>query len=348
MRLGSGVHRTCLSNRFRCSAAAATLVATLLITGTAPTTRADTILPGVGAIDLAAFWVDPIGAMQSYAATTGVIDPLQVRTARVGGNDYTEGTTLLRVTRHFHGIPVIGSVFHMWVVDSTGEVTEIRMRWPYLDPALSVEATLAAEGAQEIAEDAFLHVYDFEDAESDPALRIAYSENDPSAHLVWRFVVYGVLDTTRYDPYEEALGFLPLPPDVPDSYYFHIDAHTGHVLWRSFNQITSAEPTAVAPQRADAPFLSASPNPFNPRTTLRFNVAEAGAVRLDVYDVGGRRVRTLVDAPREAGTHAVTWNGRDASGRNAASGVYIARLTVTGESQATSNDVKVQRLTLVR
>ncbi len=90
------------------------------------------------------------------------------------------------------------------------------------------------------------------------------------------------------------------------------------------------------------------PNPFNPTTSLRFSVPEAGAASLSIWSATGQHVRTLVDADLAAGTHEVVWDGRDASGRNAASGVYIARLTVTGESQATSNDVKLRRLTLVR
>jgi len=308
----------------------------LSVAGTAPTTRADTILDGVGTIDLAVFWVDPIGAIQRYAATTGIVDSSQVRTARVGGHDSTEGTTLIRVTRQFGGIPVIGSLFHMWVVDSTGEVTGISMTWPSIDPALTVEPSLTAEQAQEIAEDAFLRVLELEEPEVPyGGLRIVHPDGDPSARLVWRLLVYGDLDTTRYEPYEDMQGAAGFPPDFPDSYYFHIDAHTGYVWWRTFNLIQSGEPTAVAPQRADVSFLAACPNPFNPRTTLRYSVAEAGAVRLAVYDVNGRRVRTLVDAPRGAGTHSVTWNGTDGSGKRVASGVYVVRLTTPTETLTT-------------
>jgi len=70
------------------------------------------------------------------------------------------------------------------------------------------------------------------------------------------------------------------------------------------------------------------PNPFNPSTTLRFSLGQAGHVRLAIVDVAGRRLATLVDGLREAGDHQMVWNGRDDSGRRAASGLYFVRLEV--------------------
>ncbi len=80
-----------------------------------------------------------------------------------------------------------------------------------------------------------------------------------------------------------------------------------------------------------------APNPFNPSTTIRFEVPDhAAAVRLRVYDPAGRLVRTLVDEVRESGSHAAVWNGRDQAGRGVASGVYLVRLDVGGVSQMRS------------
>jgi len=70
-----------------------------------------------------------------------------------------------------------------------------------------------------------------------------------------------------------------------------------------------------------------APNPFNPSTTLRFGLPEAGHVTLAVYDVRGALVCTLVDQTLVSGVHAVQWDGYDAMGREVASGVYLARLT---------------------
>ncbi len=102
-------------------------------------------------------------------------------------------------------------------------------------------------------------------------------------------------------------------------------------------------PSSVAASASQPVYALApnAPNPFNPATTLRFSIAEAGAVRLAVYDVNGRWVRTLVDGHRTAGRHVVIWDGRDDAGRAMASGVYISRLT-------TRNGALTRRLTLVR
>jgi hypothetical protein len=69
-----------------------------------------------------------------------------------------------------------------------------------------------------------------------------------------------------------------------------------------------------------------APNPFNPRTVLRFGIPEASSVRLAVYSVGGQLVRILVDGPTGAGHHSVVWDGTDSGGRAVASGVYLYRL----------------------
>jgi hypothetical protein len=71
-----------------------------------------------------------------------------------------------------------------------------------------------------------------------------------------------------------------------------------------------------------ARLLPNAPNPFNPATELRFALAEAGEAALNVYDLQGRLVRAFPAAPFAAGAHAVTWDGRDAAGRDVASGVY--------------------------
>jgi hypothetical protein len=75
------------------------------------------------------------------------------------------------------------------------------------------------------------------------------------------------------------------------------------------------------------------PNPFNPVTTIRFDLPEASAVRLEIIDVGGRRVTTLIEGELGAGSHAVEWRGLDAAGRRVTSGVYLYRLTATGAGQ---------------
>jgi hypothetical protein len=68
------------------------------------------------------------------------------------------------------------------------------------------------------------------------------------------------------------------------------------------------------------------PNPFNPSTTISFTLAERGPVNLSVFTTEGKRVVTLVDEILPAGPNDVSWDGRDAAGRIASSGVYVYRL----------------------
>jgi subtilisin-like proprotein convertase family protein len=81
----------------------------------------------------------------------------------------------------------------------------------------------------------------------------------------------------------------------------------------------------------------ASPNPFNPVTTLSYGVPHDTEVRLAVYSVAGRLVRTLVDGPVVAGYHRVVWDGRDDHGEATASGVYFCRM----ESESFEGTTKV-------
>lgn len=77
--------------------------------------------------------------------------------------------------------------------------------------------------------------------------------------------------------------------------------------------------------------IEARPNPFNPSTTIRFELAEEGSVDLSVFDVRGRCVDTIVNEVLPRGEHELLWNGRSASGRQLESGVYFVRLAAGGE-----------------
>lgn len=68
------------------------------------------------------------------------------------------------------------------------------------------------------------------------------------------------------------------------------------------------------------------PNPFNPATSISFFLPHPGHVTLIIYDVQGKKVKTLVDADRGVAIHKVTWNGTNDSGKNVGSGVYYCRL----------------------
>ena len=76
------------------------------------------------------------------------------------------------------------------------------------------------------------------------------------------------------------------------------------------------------------------PNPFNPSTIIPYQLPTAGHVRLDVFNVLGQRLATLVDAERSAGTHTTQWDGTDAARRAVGAGVYIYRLSSGGMTES--------------
>jgi hypothetical protein len=88
----------------------------------------------------------------------------------------------------------------------------------------------------------------------------------------------------------------------------------------------------VAPSVVDAPpqartrVLGVSPNPFNPATELRFELARPGRVELGILDLRGRRIRRVHAGRLEAGIQRLKWDGRDDSGREVGSGIYLYRL----------------------
>lgn len=69
------------------------------------------------------------------------------------------------------------------------------------------------------------------------------------------------------------------------------------------------------------------PNPFNPKTTIKYSLPKSTHVTLTVYDMLGKTIRTLLSDTQTAGTHTITWDGRDQSGLPAASGIYYYRMT---------------------
>jgi len=96
---------------------------------------------------------------------------------------------------------------------------------------------------------------------------------------------------------------------------------------------------------SDFALLPASPNPFNPSTSLTFTLPAAARVRLAVFDIQGRQVATLVDGFRDAGVHEVYW---DTAGLP--SGIYLARLTCVGfgESDLRGSRGAAQKLVLMK
>ncbi|MDD5231237.1 MAG: T9SS type A sorting domain-containing protein, partial [Candidatus Marinimicrobia bacterium] len=72
------------------------------------------------------------------------------------------------------------------------------------------------------------------------------------------------------------------------------------------------------------------PNPFNPTTSIEYNIADKGLVKLSIYNMLGQKVRTLVNANQDANKYRITWNGLDDNGLMVPSGIYFYTLNVNG------------------
>jgi hypothetical protein len=130
----------------------------------------------------------------------------------------------------------------------------------------------------------------------------------------------------------------PIPYDDPgpmaNKSYVSDD---GGLLWDTFGSgdisirartlpwlIVDAPETPVIP--TDLKLNQNQPNPFNPTTEITYELPSSSNVKLEIFDVSGRRVATLVDEYQDAGVKTVRWGGRNASGSPLNSGVYFCRL----------------------
>jgi len=106
---------------------------------------------------------------------------------------------------------------------------------------------------------------------------------------------------------------------------------TGTLHTWGLNLLVPQDQTAApAELPAATRLVGARPNPFNPETTVVFDVARRGPVRLEIFDLRGRLVRRLVAGELPPGRHWAPWDGRDERGRAASSGVYRCRLQAAG------------------
>jgi len=113
----------------------------------------------------------------------------------------------------------------------------------------------------------------------------------------------------------------------------------------SDEEIVDLTTTDVAPGSAQAGVLGnviASPNPFNPMTTVSYELQRPGAVRVELFNVAGQSVRVLENGtPRSSGVHQLLWNGRDQRGQQVAAGTYYCRV-VSGDERRSLSMVLVK------
>ena len=179
---------------------------------------------------------------------------------------------------------------------------------------------------------------------------IVWGFNDNASFNHWIMIVLGGPRTdSGQDVYLDASLFPPngydgmgsvvtgigdFNGDGIDDFAFYSQTQSG-CCWRSqvhFIAGWNANPTDVPIQHDPTvptkfALHPAYPNPFNPSTTISFDLPKREAVKLTVFDITGRVVRTLLDKQLAAGTHHVTWDGKNEAGHPVASGVYLFRLS---------------------
>lgn len=172
-------------------------------------------------------------------------------------------------------------------------------------------------------------------------LRLRWSAS-PEANVV-KYAVYASPAAGFTPAFSNFVGFVTAPdttlslgsvPAAATTYYrvnaIDADGHAGgYAAEATLTPATPVDPRVVHRNRLDQNV----PNPFNPATEIRFELASPGEVALRVYDVSGRLVRTLATGAHPAGEHVVRWDGRDDGGAPVSTGVYFYRLETAGFSQ---------------
>ncbi|MCK9334483.1 MAG: choice-of-anchor J domain-containing protein [Candidatus Cloacimonetes bacterium] len=105
-----------------------------------------------------------------------------------------------------------------------------------------------------------------------------------------------------------------------DAFVFYVDNFAVHTNGGSVSNDEPTAPIAITELKGNYP------NPFNPETTIRFSVKEAGPVSIDIYNLKGQLVKTLLSDNKAAGEHSVIWKGTDNNNQPVSSGVYFYKM----------------------
>jgi hypothetical protein len=116
-----------------------------------------------------------------------------------------------------------------------------------------------------------------------------------------------------------------VPMNAPDELYYICEFHSSMTgVFQIETAVLKTEDDPAHPR--ESVLLSSYPNPFNPATTIRFELPQAVDVRVAIYDLLGQQVTTLVEGTLESGYHQVVWDIKDQEGRSVPSGIYVARM----------------------
>ena len=105
------------------------------------------------------------------------------------------------------------------------------------------------------------------------------------------------------------------------------------ILEITFGENVSVEEMVEIVSKIPIKLLRNYPNPFNPKTTIMFDLGESGKTQVEIYNVKGQKVKTLLDEEMEAGQHTMIWNGDDSNNKSVSSGMYFYKISLNGKQK---------------
>ena len=207
-----------------------------------------------------------------------------------------------------------------------------------------------------IEEDYYYGYYEYSDTSE-----IEWSATDDSITLIFMYYddYYGYEESDTISlAYEVTDDMLSLSAEFDfcemmgdDYYYYYYDSLNCYDMFEMqfgimdiqditldfWMEMSYSGPLAIAGEIGLQPgqfkLHQAYPNPFNPTTTLKYEMGSAGSVSIDVFDVNGRKIRSLYNGIQIPGQHEIRWDAKDDHGRSMSSGVYLFKVNVNGKQQ---------------
>lgn len=101
----------------------------------------------------------------------------------------------------------------------------------------------------------------------------------------------------------------------------------------TFDSDASVEEIAEFISQIPIKFLKNYPNPFNPTTTISFEIKEAGNIKVEIFNMKGQKIKTLLDERINSGKHSVIWNGKNNKNKRVSSGMYFYKVSINGNQK---------------
>ncbi len=180
-----------------------------------------------------------------------------------------------------------------------------------------------------------------------PRVLLSYNVARTSVYLDWdgdplaRYKVFGMEPNSSPPVYTDITNtegqFIPMPSSIENRWatpyggnytVFYVVGYIGLLESNPSNTVEYRGRSS----KSEVIGANVNPNPFNPETTISYSIPEDGHVRIDVFNVRGQLVRTLVNERLDKGDHSVVWQGEDECGKKVSCGVYLYRIESAGRA----------------